>query len=560
MVKIPTPSRRSMLEYTPSATLQDAAVQGQGISALGNMVAKIATEEKKRKDNDAFLAARNQYDSWNLDFDTKAAQRQGGAAVGIVKDFNTEEETTFQTIVSKLPPRAAHALTQYRDSKVSKARKLHALTEYNGGLVVAKNNYDTALALAGTELSQDPEGIADFNQKTQEAIAFGLSSKAILPSQVEAEKLRVQQLAEKQWENWFKLDQTRALANAEAYNISPSKLKFYTEKNAQDTLFERSFQAAVEYKESGLPQSEVLAKIKEDYSEKPEEMAQVKKLYAGLLKEQAALDKAALKEQETAMYDALDEATTTQEYQKIINDLPRKLQADGIKYADFLQSGGTQISDASKLEELHRKIQDKEITTEAEIRPYASWVKASHLKDAREELRKVQKGDRPRIGVSYIKRWYKEYGIKEGMDEYNPSVSYAMDKFRVDPPASNLDADKRMLSIIKELKADGVIPNGGFLGMDKGMTYAEALADNKLAEWVPDLPEEHKAGTNAMLTALKPYMKQLDKYSAQRIYKAYSPVIKRIPPQDLSEIVTGMIERQMTLSPESILKIYSTKK
>lgn len=184
MVKIPTSQRQAQLSYQPTMqSPEQVSPMGRGVAALGSIVQEIGAKEQVRADNESFLTAKTQYDAWNLDFETQAAQRQGEATKGLVKEYQEAEQGKWNEIFSGLSPRAAQAFEQHRASELASKKKFHAFAELQGQRVAAQNNFAGSLKVFDQKMLATPYDIADHDAEAQKLFALGVSSGALLPSQ-----------------------------------------------------------------------------------------------------------------------------------------------------------------------------------------------------------------------------------------------------------------------------------------------------------------------------------------------------------------------------------------
>ena len=534
---------------------------GQGISAVGQMVQQIAQKEQIRQDNDQFLAARTKYDEFNLAFETESAQLQGDATKGLVKKYQENEEKTWNEIYSGLSPRAARAFEQYRGGQVGKKNQYHAFTEQKGRIVSAQHTFNNAMAVIEKEAADDPHDVAAIRAKLVQTFDHAVSSGAVQASDREAfMKVKVTGVLENAWRSLYERDPDEALTRRKDFGISESTYTVYADKHKKKTLRENSYTIATEYMKAGKPFKETVAAIKEKYGDDVEVLDAVKSAYVGLYRENETAKSAQLKEQQTAMYEALDAASTTKEYQQIVDDAPRELKPEALKYVTFKQSGGSKISDAAKLEELNDKILKQEITTEADMKPYQAYLNKNHFKEQLNVLRKVQKGERPKFGVSYFTRWLKAEGIGDGtsdkkLKEKNHALSYAADIFSKHEPQTNEEADKLMQEVVASLKTEGIIPDGGTFWGDKHTTRVEAMGSGTLAEFLPDLDDENKSKLAITSKALGVDVK--DKKQLRAHNKAWLPVYQRMPVESLQMVVSALQEKNYAVTPDSVVTLYN---
>lgn len=560
MVKIPTSTRQLQLSDAPVTSIQQGAAFGQGVSAIGQMVQQIAQKEQVRRDNDQFLAARTKYDEFNLAFETESSQLQGDATKGLVKKYQEGEEKAWNEIYSGLSPRAARAFEQYRGGQLGKKSQYHAFAEQKGQLVSAQNTFNNAMAVIGKEASDDPHDVAAIRAKLLQTFDHAVSSGAVQASDREVfMKVKVAGVLETAWRSLYERQPSEALKRREEFGISDSTYTAFAEKHKKKTLRENSYTIATKYMEEGKPFKETVAVIKEKYGDDVETLDAVKSAYVGLYREKETAKGVELKEQQIAMYEALDSATSTMEYQQIVDDLPRELKPEALKYVTFKQSGGSKISDAAKLEELNDKVLKKEITTEADMKPYQAYLNKNHFKEQVNVLRKVQKGERPKLGVSYFTRWLKAEGIGNGtsekrLKEKNYALSYAADFFSKYEPQTNEEADKLMQEVVSSLKAEGIIPDGGTFWGDKSTTRIESMAAGTIAKFLPDLSDENQSKLAITSKALGVDMK--DKKQLLAHNKAWLPVYQRMSEESLQMVILALQEKQYAVTPNSVATLY----
>lgn len=581
MVKIPTSTRVVQLSDTPVTTLQQGSAMGQGVAAMGQMVQQIAQKEQVRQDNDQFLAARTKYDEFNLAFETESAQLQGDATKGLVKKYQEDEETTWNEIYSGLSPRAARAFEQYRGGVVGKKSQFHAFSEQKGRIVSAQNTFNNAMAVIEKEAVDDPHDVAALRAKMVQTFDHAVSSGAVQAADREAFlKVNVAGLLEKAWASLYELAPEEALKRSQEYGVSENKKAVYAERYKDKQATAQSITLANDLSSNGKSLKENLDYVHEKYAENPElhdKLVSRLKLRGAEETASVAATKLQQKKQFTTQIQAVEvdpnnRGAASEQLASIIDAAPQELRKELTTQAnEILNPSG--LTDLEKMAKLEKGILNKDITSLEDLRTNYAGIARKDQLTLEDRFSKAQKGEVPKLTIDKVNRVLAELGYKKNlksekdMKKYN-AVHAAYTAFYEQRNPQNFKEEMATnLVFKKQMEQEGVVPDAGWFGRDKGMTLAEAVAENNADQWFPDVLDEHKHGLKTVMTALnynfaapagqKPKFK--GENATREVYRAFAPVFNTVPAADLEVILGEFLTQGISVTPANILRVYRTK-
>ncbi|MCT4626969.1 hypothetical protein [Halodesulfovibrio sp.] len=581
MVKIPTSTRVVQLSDTPVTTLQQGSAMGQGVAAMGQMVQQIAQKEQVRQDNDQFLAARTKYDEFNLAFETESAQLQGDATKGLVKKYQEDEETTWNEIYSGLSPRAARAFEQYRGGVVGKKSQFHAFAEHKGRIASAQNTFNNAMAVIAKEAVDAPYDVAALRAKLVQTFDHAVSSGAVQAADREAFlKVNVAGLLEKAWSSLYELAPEEALKRSQEYGVSDSMKAVYVEKHKDKQSTAQSITLANELSGNGKSLKENLDSVHEKYADQPELHDKlVTRLKMRFAEEQTSVA-AAKAEQKKALVaqvqavevDPENRGAASEKLVSIIDSAPPELKRELTAQAnEILNPSG--LTDYEKMAKLEKGILNKEITSLEDLRTNYAGISRKDQLTLEDRFSKFQKGEVPKLTIDKENRVLAELGYIKKMNnpkkmkEFNAVRAAYRVFFAQRNPQSLKEEMATNLAFKRQMERDGIVPDAGMFGSDKGMTFAEAVAENKADQWFPDVLDEHKPALKTLMTALnykfsapasqKPRFK--GEKATREVYRAFAPVFSTVPPADLEIILGEFLKKGISVTPANVLRVYRTK-
>lgn len=572
MVKIPTAKRQSQLSYEPPTNLQQGAVMGQGVAAIGQMVQQIAQKEQVRRDNDQFLAARTAYDAWNLEFETQASQRQGQAAEGLTRDFEQAEQEKWSEIYSGLSPRAARALEQYRGGQLGSKKKLHALSEHQGQIVVAKNNFAGSMAVLKQEMLDAPYDVENHMAKAQQNFDLAVSSGAMLPSQREIFKVQLEGLKKTAWQALYEQAPEEALERSKDYGISGSMKAVYVEKHQDATTSKQSLTITNELAGNDKSLKENLDHVHKIYADRPELHDKVVQRLT--LREAQAESALALesKEQKEALFTQLVEAGhDADKIQEIIFSAPVDLRDELRKMGERqLTPNKDVITDPSALVEAEDYVLDGTITSKAQLKMgYYMKLNDKDYKKLEKQLDGKRKGEVPKLTEGEVTRYlaefevYKDMESPKGMKRFNFAREFVRNYFERENPQTPDQKNVVLANAMRELFRKGRAEDAGIGWFDKEETYLDARISGH-DNWRMFVPEEHKSALKhtALMTGLHARTGEEERL----LYETWRPVYEQMPRTEFVKILQGLKAHNKTtarpklITPESVLKVYRTRR
>ncbi len=572
MVKIPTSSKQSQLSDAPVTNLQQGAAFGQGINALGRVVQQIGQKEQARRDNDQFLAARTNYDAWNLDFETQAAQRQGEAAEGLTRDYEQAEQEKWSEIYTELSPRAAHALDQYRGGQLGSKKKLHAFAEHQGQLTVAKNNFTGSMAVLKQEMLDAPYDIDTHAAKAMQNFDLAVSSGAVLPSQREVFMVEVADMKKTAWQALYDQAPEEALEQTEKYGISNSMKSVYAEKHKDTVTSTQSLVITNELAGNGKSLKDNLDYTHKKYADNPALHDKVvQRLTLRRAQEESALA-LELKEQKETLYSQLAESgQDATRIQEIIFSAPIALRDDLRKVGERqLTPNKDVITNPKALLEAEEYIFNGTISSESQLRMgYYMKLNDADYGRLKKQLAGKRKGEVPKLTEGEINRYlaefeiYKDMESPKGMKRYNFARDFVRNYFERENPTTREEKSVSLANALRELLHKGRAEDAGFAWFDEEETYLDARI-NGHDNWRMVVPEEHKSDLKQ--TALMLGFKARTGEEERLFYETWRPVYEKVPKADLVKIMQGLkkynktAERPKLITPQSVLNVYRTKR
>ncbi|KAF1077667.1 hypothetical protein [Halodesulfovibrio sp. MK-HDV] len=568
MVKIPTSSKQSQLSDAPVTNLQQGAAFGQGINALGRVVQQIGEKERTRQDNDQFLAARTKYDAWNLEFETQAAQRQGESAAGLTRDFQQAEQEKWQEISSDLNPRVAHALEQHRGGQLGSKNKLHAFAEHQGKLTVAKNNFSGSMAVLKQEMLDTPYDIDTHVAKATQNFDLGVSSGAVLPSQREMFMVEVAGMKKTAWQALYDQAPEEALKQTGKYGISGSMKSVYAEKHKDKVTSTQSLAITNELAGNGKSLKENLDYAHEKYADNPalhDKVVQRLKLRGSEETTAiAAAEKATKKDLVAQLYsvevDPSNRGAASEQLMKIVESAPVQMREEIYKKANSILNP-SELTDMVKLAKVEQSILDKDITKVEDLRLQYDGISLKHQQQLEETLRKVNKDEVPALTIGKANRILAQFGFKqdlsnkEKMRKFNDAHAVLQSFYKERNPRNLVEEQETNVSFREYMEQEGIIPDGGTLWGDKNLTRAEAIASQKIAEFLPDVSEENQSKIMVTTKALGVDVK--DEKQLLSHNKAWLPVYQRLPEEHLQQVVSLLQAKKRVVTPQSVMQVYA---
>lgn len=567
MVKIPgTSYRATQLSYTPSATLEGAAVQGQSIAKLGRMVADIADKERVRQDNESFLEAKTKYDNWNLDFESQATQRTGENANGLTRDYEKAESQQRKEVSAGLSKRALRAFDQYSTEQVGRKVKAHAGFEHEQRLVVAKNKFAGSLKTFEQKMQSAPYDIKDHDAEAQQVFALGVSSGALLPSQKESFMADYGGMKQNAWKTLYGLAPEQALGRASEYGVSDSMKAVFAEKHKEQQATAQSITLANDLSSNGKSLKENLNHVHKTYADNPllhDKLVQRLKLRGAEETASVAAAKAEEKKQLTAQLLAVEvdpnnRGTASEQLASIIESAPPELRKDLTAQAkELLNPSG--LTDLEKMAKVEQAVLSKKIRTLEDLQTHYAGISRNDQRKLEETLRKTNKGEAPKLTVDKVTRVLAELGYKkklankEDMKKFNALHTAYTAFFEERNPRTLAEEQETNLAFRKHMEQEGIIPDGGWFG-DKDLTRAEAVASGKIAEFLPDVDETYR---NKLLITTKALDVNAKNKTLLRTHnKAWLPVYESMSEADLKKVISILQRRNVAVTPAVVTQVF----
>ncbi|OBQ46207.1 hypothetical protein [Halodesulfovibrio spirochaetisodalis] len=568
MVKIPgTSYSRSQISYSPTATLEDVSVQGQNVATLGRMVADIAQKEQVRQDNESFLEAKTKYDNWNLEFDTQAAQRVGSDAGGLTQDYQKAESQQVQTLGAGLSKRALNALQQYTTGQRAQRVKAHAGFEHQQRIVVAQDKYGATMKTFQQKMQAAPENIAAHDAEARQIFDLAVSSGALRSSQKEAYMADYAGMKQNAWKALYERAPEQALKRFAEFGITDSTKAVYAEKFKDTETTKQSITLANELSGNGKSLKENLDYVHTTYADNPllhDKLVARLKMRGAEETASVVAAKKAQKEELVAQVRAVEvdpenRGAASEELASIIEGAPPELKKELTAQAsEILNPSG--LTDLEKLAQVEQAVLKKDIRSVEELQTHYAGISRNHQRKLEETLRKVGKGEVPKLTVDKVNRVLAELGYNKKMNnpkqmkEYN-ALHAAYTAFYEQRNPQNLKEEMATnLAFKKQMEQEGVIPGGSWYGGDKGVTRAEAIAAGNLAEFMPEVDEANRGKLQVTTRALGVDMKNTKLLREHN--KAWLPVYERMDEADLKKVISVMLREKIAVSPASAQQVY----